>query len=166
MNIDLAHNLTRPSYIYTPAEIAAMDLSTSRPLAEMVEAVKAELGLDVGLKGKAAVGAAKKELGVDLGGTLKEQIQALCDQLGVKTGWAVPKTVAKPVSKELTTLTPDELREKAKVSARAGNQVVAVGLYTACLAKAGSKDPSLFLARALCHSRMGNHAKALVDGLR
>jgi hypothetical protein len=146
--------------------MAAQTRTTSRPLAEVVEAVKAELGLDVGLKGKAAVDAAKKELGVELGGSLKEQIQTLCCQLGIKTGWGAPETETKPGSKELAVRTPDELREKAKAAARAGNHAQALRLYTACLAKVGSKDPSLFLARALCHSRMGNHNKALFDGQR
>ena len=46
------------------------------PLAEAIERVKAELGLDASLRGKAAVDAAR-ELVLSRG-TLKEQVAALC----------------------------------------------------------------------------------------
>ena len=53
-------------------------------LAEAIERVKAELGLDASLRGKAAVDAAR-ELVLSRG-TLKEQVAALCRELGIEHG--------------------------------------------------------------------------------
>ena len=55
-------------------------------VAEAVEAVKAELGIDApDLKGKAAVDAAKAKLLAR--GRLREQIALICCELGIETGW-------------------------------------------------------------------------------
>jgi hypothetical protein len=55
---------------------------------EMLERIRADLGLAVSLNAQATIAQAASDLGIDApGGTLRAQVAVVCQELGVETGW-------------------------------------------------------------------------------